>query len=193
MNTADAGSNRRIETILVAALGENGVIGRDNQLPWRLKSDLQYFKRVTMGKPIVMGRKTYQSIGKPLPGRTNIVVTRDASFSAPGVITASTLERAMAIAREDALARGADAIAVIGGTEIFRQTIANADRLVLTRVHMSPQGERTFPDIDPKVWREIERSEQPQGSGRRLWLYLPYLYSRRRGMNARCKGHNPSL
>ena len=176
MNTADAGSNRRIETILVAALGENGVIGRDNQLPWRLKSDLQYFKRVTMGKPIVMGRKTYQSIGKPLPGRTNIVVTRDASFSAPGVITASTLERAMAIAREDALARGADAIAVIGGTEIFRQTIANADRLVLTRVHMSPQGERTFPDIDPNVWREIERSEQPQGPGDDCgFTYLTYI------------------
>jgi dihydrofolate reductase len=178
VNAADAGSNRRIETILVAAIGENGVIGRDNALPWRIKSDLQYFRRVTMGKPIVMGRKTYQSIGKPLPGRTNIVVTRDPSFSAPGVITASTLERAMAIAREDALARGADAIAVIGGTEIFRQTIADADRLVLTHVHMSPQGESTFPDIDPKVWREIERSEQPQGPGDDCgFTYLTYIRS----------------
>jgi dihydrofolate reductase len=176
VNTADAGSDRRIETILVAALGENGVIGRGNQLPWRLKSDLQYFKRVTMGKPIVMGRKTYQSIGKPLPGRTNIVVTRDASFSAPGVITASTLERAMAIAREDAQKRGADAVAVIGGTEIFQQTIAGADRLVLTRVHMSPEGERLFPDIDPKLWREIERSEQPKGPGDDCgFTYLTYI------------------
>jgi dihydrofolate reductase len=176
VTAADAGSNRRIETILVAAIGENGVIGRDNALPWRLKSDLQYFKRVTMGKPIVMGRKTYQSIGKPLPGRTNIVVTRDSSFSAPGVITASTLDQGMTIAREDALARGADAIAVIGGTDIFRQTIADADRLVLTRVHMSPQGESVFPDIDPNEWREIERSEQPQGPGDDCgFTYLTYI------------------
>jgi dihydrofolate reductase len=176
VTAADAGSNRRIETILVAAIGENGVIGRDNELPWRLKSDLQYFKAVTMGKPVVMGRKTYQSIGKPLPGRTNIVVTRDTSFSAPGVITAPSIPEAMAIAREDALARGADAIAVIGGTDIFRQTIADADRLVLTRVHMSPQGERIFPDIDPKVWREIERSEQPKGPGDDCgFTYLTYI------------------
>lgn len=163
MNAAGAGSNRRIETILVAAIAENGVIGRDNALPWRLKSDLQYFKAVTMNKPVVMGRKTYLSIGKPLPGRTNIVVTRDPSFCAPGVVTALTLERAMEIARGDALRRGADAIAVIGGTEIFRQTIAKADRLVLTRVHMSPKGESIFPEIDPKAWREIERSEQQKG------------------------------
>jgi dihydrofolate reductase len=172
----DREQDRRIETILVAALGENGVIGRDNQLPWRLKSDLQYFKRVTMGKPIVMGRKTYLSIGKPLPGRTNIVVTRDPSFSAPGVVTAHSIGEAMTLAREDARHRGADAIAVIGGTEIFRQTIATADRLVLTRVHMSPPGESVFPDIDPDQWREIERSEQPQGEGDDCgFTYLTYI------------------
>ena len=102
MSAAGAGSDRRIETILVAAIGENGVIGRDNALPWRLKSDLQYFKRVTMGKPVVMGRKTYLSIGKPLPGRTNIVITRDTSFNAPGVVTASSIPQAMAIAHADA-------------------------------------------------------------------------------------------
>jgi len=163
VNAAGAGSNRRIETILVAAVAENGVIGRDNALPWRLKSDLQYFKRMTMNKPLVMGRKTYRSIGKPLPGRTNIVVTRDPDFSAPGVIAALTLERAMAVAHGDALRRRADAIAVIGGTDIFEQTIARADRLVLTRVHMSPKGESRFPEIDPKAWHEIERSEQPKG------------------------------
>jgi dihydrofolate reductase len=165
-----------IETILVAAIADNGVIGRDNKLPWRLKSDLQYFKRVTMGKPVVMGRKTYLSIGKPLPGRTNIVVTRDASFSAPGVITAPSIPEAMKIARLDAEKRGADAIAVIGGTEIFEQTIGEADRLVLTRVHMSPDGESTFPPIDPKIWREIERSEQPRGEGDDCgFTYLTYI------------------
>ena len=178
MTAAQAGSTRRIETILVAAVGENGVIGRDNQLPWRLKSDLQYFKAVTMGKPIVMGRKTYESIGKPLPGRTNIVVTRDPNFSAPGVVTAHTIGEAMTLAREDAHKRGADAIAVIGGTEIFRQTIANADRLVLTRVHMSPEGESTFPEIDPEEWREIERREQPKGPEDDCgFTYLTYMRS----------------
>ncbi|HKY88240.1 MAG TPA: dihydrofolate reductase [Pseudorhodoplanes sp.] len=175
MNAARA-ADRRIETIIVAAIGENGVIGRDNTLPWRLKSDLQYFRAVTMGKPVVMGRKTYVSIGKPLPGRTNIVVTRDASFSAPGVVTAPSVPEAMRIARKDAQERGADAIAVIGGTEIFAQTIADADRLVLTRVHMNPEGEATFPDIDPQMWREIERREQPPGPGDDCgFTYLTYI------------------
>ncbi len=176
MSAGNAGAEARIETILVAAIGENGVIGRDNKMPWRLKSDLQYFKAVTMGKPVVMGRKTYVSIGKALPGRTNIVVTRDASFSAPGVITASSVDEAMKIAREDALKRGAGAIAVIGGTEIFKQTMGMADRLVLTKVHMSPQGEASFPAIDPKVWREIERHEQPKGAGDDCgFTYLTYI------------------
>ena len=178
MTAQGAGPDRPVKTILVAAIAENGVIGRDNALPWRIKSDLQYFKAVTMGKPIVMGRKTYESIGKPLPGRTNIVVTRDPTFSAPGVVTAHTIGEAMTLAREDARQRGADAVAVIGGTEIFRQTIADADRLVLTRVHMSPQGESTFPDIDPKVWREIERREQPKGEGDDCgFTYLTYMRS----------------
>jgi dihydrofolate reductase len=174
--TAANGSDRRIETILVAAIGENGVIGRDNALPWRLKSDLQYFKRVTMNKPVVMGRKTYLSIGKPLPGRTNIVVTRDPHFSAPGVIVALSIPEAMTIARADANQRGADAIAVIGGTEIFEQTIGKADRLVLTRVHMSPQGESVFPRINLNEWREIERSEQPKGPDDDCgFTYLTYI------------------
>jgi dihydrofolate reductase len=176
VNGPGAGSDRRIETILVAAIAENGVIGRDNKLPWRLKSDLQYFKSVTMDKPVVMGRKTYLSIGKPLPGRTNIVVTRDPDFAASGVIVAHSIEQAMQIARKDALARGAGAIAVIGGTEIFEQTIGTADRLVLTKVHLSPQGESRFPDIDPKVWREIERSEQQKGAGDDCgFTYLTYI------------------
>ncbi len=156
-------ADRKINVILVAAVGENGVIGRDNALPWRLKSDLQYFKAVTMNKPLVMGRKTFLSIGRPLPGRSNIVVTRDPAFSAAGAIVTLTLERAMQAARGDALRRGAGAIAVIGGADIYEQTIARADRLVLTKVHMSPQGESRFPAIDPGVWREIERREQPKG------------------------------
>lgn len=162
MSVTAGGDADRIDIILVAAVAENGVIGRDNALPWRIKSDLQYFRAVTMNKPVVMGRKTFASIGKALPGRTNIVVTRDPGFSAPDVLIAAGVEQALDLAREDAKRRGAGAIAVIGGTEIFRQTMPLADRLVLTVVHASPPGDAYFPAIDPAIWREVERSEQPK-------------------------------
>lgn len=159
---ATAGSGA-IKLVLVAAVAENGVIGRDNGLPWRLKSDMQYFRSLTMGKPLVMGRKTYESIGKPLKGRTNIVVTRDRAFAHPGLVVAHDLERALAAARGDALRRGADAIAVIGGTDIFRLTMPRADKLALTVVHAKPDGDAYFPDIEPSMWREIERRPQAKG------------------------------
>ena len=153
----------RIALVLVAAVAENGVIGRDNALPWRLKSDMRRFRARTWGKPVVMGRKTFQSIGKPLPARTNIVVSRDNSFSAPGVVVAADLRTALASARGDALRRSADEIVVIGGAEIYAQTLPIADRLDLTLVRASPEGNIRFPPIDPQVWREIERSEQKAG------------------------------
>ena len=153
-----------VSIVLLAAIAENGVIGRDNALPWRLKSDMQRFRALTMGKPVVMGRKTYLSIGQPLKGRTNIVVTRDRAFCAPGIIVAHDLAAALAVARGDALRRAADAVMVIGGTEIFTQTMPLADRLELTFVHMRPQGDILFPPIDPAVWREVERSEYPAGA-----------------------------
>lgn len=156
------GANR-IPIVLVVAVAENGVIGRNNQLPWRIKSDLKYFRTVTMNKPVVMGRKTYVSIGKPLPGRTNIVVTRREDFTVAGVLVAPGLPQALAAARGDALRRGTNEIAVIGGTEIFNQTLPVADRLALTQVHANPEGDTYFPGIDPAVWREIERTPQPQG------------------------------
>jgi dihydrofolate reductase len=149
--------------VIVAAVAENGVIGRDNKLPWRIRSDLQYFKSLTVGRPVVMGRRTYDSIGKPLPDRTNIVVTRDAAFSAPGVAVARDVEGALTIAREDAASRRADSIAVIGGTEIFRQTMPVADRLALTIVHAKPEGDVLFPPIDPADWKEVERRPQTRG------------------------------
>ncbi len=152
-----------IAIILVVAVAENGVIGRDNNLPWRIKSDLKFFRSVTMGKPVVMGRKTYASIGKPLPGRTNIVITRQADFAAPGVLVAPGLDQALAAARGDALRRGADAIAVIGGTDVFLQTLPLADRIILTLVHAKPAGDTYFPAIDPAVWREADRLPQPKG------------------------------
>jgi dihydrofolate reductase len=153
----------RIAVVVLAAVAENGVIGRNNALPWRLKSDLQRFRAVTMDKPVVMGRKTFLSIGKPLSGRTNIVVSRDAAYAAPGIVVAPNVDVALAIARGDALRRGADTIAVIGGTEIFAQTMARADRLDITLVHAKPAGDVVFPPIDPELWREVERSEHPAG------------------------------
>jgi dihydrofolate reductase len=110
-----------------------------------------------------MGRKTYLSIGRPLPERTNIVVTRDKSFSASQIIVAHELKAALEAARGDALRRGADAIAVIGGADIFIQTLPIADRLILTRVHLKPDGDTLFPDIDMAEWKEVERREQPKG------------------------------
>src|ERR1700730_7752570 len=109
--------------VLVAAVGENGVIGRDGGLPWRLKSDMKHFRALTWGKPVIMGRKTHLTLRRPLTGRTNIVITRDATFSAPGVLITTSLENALAVARGDALRRGVAEIAVAGGAEIYKQTL----------------------------------------------------------------------
>jgi dihydrofolate reductase len=159
----NAAPPRRIAIVLLAAVADNGVIGRDNALPFRQSSDLKRFKSLTMGKPLVMGRKTYLSIGKPLPGRTNIVVSRDSGFASQGVVVAGSIEAALAAAREDALGRGADEVVVIGGTDIFKQTMPLADRLEITHVHARPAGDTYFPPIDASQWREVARSEHPAG------------------------------
>jgi dihydrofolate reductase len=154
---------RPVAVVLVAAVAENGVIGRDNALPWRLRSDMRRFRARTWGKPVVMGRKTFQSLGKPLPGRTNIVVSRASGFTAPGVVVAPDLRAAFEAARGDALRRGADQIVVIGGAEIYAQTLPIADRLDLTLVKARAEGNICFPSIDPQAWREVERSEHTAG------------------------------
>jgi dihydrofolate reductase len=118
-----------------------------------------------MGKPVVMGRKTYLSIGKPLAGRTNIVVSRDPDFAEPGIVVAASVEAALAAARGNALRRAADAIAVIGGADLYRATIALADRLLITEVHLAPEGETMFPTVDRDQWREVERSEHAAAEG----------------------------
>jgi dihydrofolate reductase len=149
-------------TVLIIAAADNNVIGRDGALPWHLRSDLQRFKALTMGKPIVMGRRTYRSIGRPLPGRTNIVASRDVTFAAPGLIVAPNLAAALETARGDALRRGSD-IMVIGGAEIFSQVLPIAQRLELTRVHMRPQGDVTLPDFSETQWREVARRDIAPG------------------------------
>jgi dihydrofolate reductase len=155
-----SGSPAAPRIVLVAAIAENGVIGRDGALPWRLKSDMQRFRALTWGKPVVAGRKTYLSFAqRPLPGRTNIVVSRDPHFSAPGALVAPSLSAALQAGRGDALRRAADAIMVVGGADIYAQTLALADRLVITRVKLKPAGDASFPALDMSVWREVERTD----------------------------------
>jgi dihydrofolate reductase len=151
--------------VLVAAMGENGVIGKDGRLPWRLKSELAHFRGLTMDKPVLMGRKTYLAIGKPLAGRSTIVVSRDPGFAAHGIIVAPTLDAALAAARGDAHRRGVNEIVIIGGAEIYRQTMELAHRLVITQVHLHPEGDTFFPAIDWSLWREISRTEHAPGQG----------------------------
>ena len=152
-----------VPLILIAAVARNGVIGANNRLLWRLSSDLKRFKALTMGKPLLMGRKTFQSIGRALPGREIIVVTHDAGFSPAGATTAHGLESALALAEERAGAIGAGAIVVAGGAEIYAQTIGVADRLCITEVALEPEGDARFPIIDPDEWREVAREPGVRG------------------------------
>ena len=154
-----------MQIVFIAAVADNGVIGRGGTMPWRLKSDMRHFRALTTGKPVVMGRKTYLSIGKPLKGRTNIVVSRDEIFAAPGILVAPSVDAALAVARGDAWRRGADEIAVIGGADIYRQTMACADRLVISQVHLRPAGDTKFLPVEPGAWTEVARSEHQAGPG----------------------------
>ena len=140
---------------LVVAVASNGVIGRDNQLPWKLPDDMSYFKLVTMGHPVVMGRRTYESIGKPLPGRLNIVVTHNRDFQAPGCRVVASLEEAWRAAE------GAEEVSVIGGTTLFEETLPVADRIHLTEVQAEVPGDTFFPRFDRSHWRETEIARHP--------------------------------
>jgi dihydrofolate reductase len=153
----------KVRIALVVAAAENGVIGRDGQLPWRLPSDLKRFRQLTLGKPVVMGRKTYASIGKPLDGRDNIVVTRQPDFHAIGVHRTASVEEALMLGQELAAKRGADEVMVIGGAEIFRPVMAVATRIYLTQVHAAPAGDVRFETPDPRLWRETAREPMPRG------------------------------
>ena len=140
---------------LVVAVAENGVIGTDGDLAWRIADDLRWFKRVTLGKPILMGRKTFDSIGKPLPGRDNIVVSRRSGLSIEGARVAPSVEEGLRIAADCAETANAVEICVIGGAEIYRQTLPIADRIYFTRVRASVEGDVRFPDADWGAWRKI--------------------------------------
>ncbi|MEE1657069.1 dihydrofolate reductase [Microvirga sp. CF3062] len=152
-----------IPLILVVAMAENGVIGQDNRLLWRIKTDMGRFRRLTLGKPMIMGRKTFQSIGKPLPGRETIVLTRDGRFSAEGVHVAHTWEEAVAKGEELAAKTGSDAVAVAGGAEIYALALPHVQTLFLTQVHTAPEGDAVFPSFDRSQFREIKREDHPKG------------------------------
>jgi dihydrofolate reductase len=152
-----------MKIVFVAAVGENGVIGRDNALPWRLKSDLRHFRRLTIGRPVLMGRKTFESLGKPLPRRTNIIVSTQKDYEAAGAVLARTLDAALVVGRADALRRGIEEIMVIGGSALFAALMPRADRLEITHVHASPPGDVFFPPIERDAWDEIARVEHATG------------------------------
>ncbi len=149
----------------VVAVALNGVIGAAGDMPWHLPSDLRRFKRITMGKPIVMGRKTFQSIGRPLPGRPNLVVTRSKSFAQPGVQVMSSIEDALDMAQNLAADLSAEEVCVIGGGEIYRQTLPRVSRIYLTRVMAELAGDTTYPELDETEWQEVAREHHTEGAG----------------------------
>lgn len=150
--------------VLVAAVAENGIIGRDGSMPWHLPADLAHFKWVTWGHPILMGRRTFEDIGRALPGRRNIVVTRNLDFSAPGVETAAGLGEALALTGEAAQTM------VIGGAELYRSALPLAQLIYLTRVHARPEGDTRFPALDPSEWRQISCKTRPTDGDHRYAL-----------------------
>jgi len=158
-----ATANARPEIVFIVAVADNGVIGADGAIPWRLKSDMLRFKAMTLGKPVVMGRKTFVSLRRPLPGRTNIVMTRDAGFRAAGAVVTTSFDAARAVATGDALRRLATEIAVIGGAEIYAQWMGIAGRLEITEVHARPDGDTRLPAIDPADWEEVARVRNSAG------------------------------
>lgn len=148
---------------LVAAVARNGVIGADGDMPWRLSSDLKHFRALTMGHAVIMGRKTFQTIGRPLDGRTNIVLSRDPTFAADDVTVVSDLVTAIESARADAARRGDDEIFVIGGGTLYAEALPLADRLYITHVDVEPEGDTRFPPIDEALFQEVDRAPLPRG------------------------------
>ncbi len=144
---------------LIVAAAQNNVIGNNNQLPWYLPGDLKYFKAITMAKPVIMGRKTFESIGKPLPGRDNIVITRNADYHADGIKVVASLEDAIEVAKSINLINGSEEIMIIGGAQIYEQALPKADRVYLTRVHRHVEGDAFFPQLVEHHWRQVARQD----------------------------------
>ncbi len=167
-----------MEVALIAAVADNGIVGRDNKLPWYLPEDLKHFKRTTLGKPVLMGRKTWESIGRPLPGRTNIVITRAQDYRAQGAHVAASLEQAVELAEAVAVIDGTRELMVIGGAEIYRLALPQAQRMYLTEVHSEVTGDARFPCWDHNQWRECSR-ERHTAEAPNPYDYSFVVYERR--------------
>ena len=167
-----------IKIAMIAAVGSNGVIGAGNAMPWRLPSDFAHFKRTTMGKPLIRGRKTFESIGKALPGRVNIVVTRQKGYQPDGVLVIDSLDAAIDHARTIAEAEGVDEVFIGGGGELYREAMPLADRLYITEVDLAPQGDTVFPAIDHSVWVVVDEPEVPL-TGKDTASFRVKVYERR--------------
>ena len=148
-----------IRISMIAGVAGNGVIGSEQTIPWRVPSDMAFFKKTTMGKPIVMGRKQYETVGKPLPGRTNIVITRQKDYRREGIVVFHSIEDALEKAGQIAAADGVDEIMIIGGGELYAQLMPRADRLYITHIDLTPAGDVRFPAIEPEEWAVIDLPE----------------------------------
>lgn len=160
-----------MKVAIIVATDEQGLIGRENDLPWRLSADLQYFRRVTMGKPIVMGRHTHESIGRPLPGRRNIVVTSQPDYQAEGCEVVHSVDEALALCEQD------EEVMIMGGASLYQQTLAVADKLYLTRVHATLPGDTWFPDWSEQEWR-LSSQEHHQADAKNEYDYSFIEYER---------------
>ncbi len=152
-----------VTIVHVVAVALNGVIGADGDMPWSLPSDLKRFKQITMGKPVVMGRKTFESIGRPLPGRANIVISRSAAYEADGVHVVSSIDQAIELATRLAKDTGAEEVCIIGGGEIYRQTLGRTQRIYMTRVMAEMTGDTVYPTLAPGDWEEVAREHHQEG------------------------------
>ena len=176
MMNAKTDGNTEMKCALIVAMAKNQTIGIDNTLPWHLPHDLKYFKNVTMAQPIIMGRKTYESIGRPLPGRTNIVITRQKDYHAEGIVVVNSLQQALDKAEDISFVAGHEEVMVIGGAEIYKQALLQADRLYITHVHSDVEGDAFFPEVRWNDWQEFKREDHaadPVGEAQKN----PYDYS----------------
>ena len=169
-----------VKISMIAGVAENGVIGDDQTIPWRIPSDMQFFKRTTLGKPIIMGRKQYETVGKPLPGRTNIVITRQEGYRPEGVLVFGSIDAALDKAREIAESDGVDEIMIIGGGQLYAQLMARADRLYISHVDLAPEGDVRFPEITPEDWAVVDLPEVVP-SAKDEASYRVKVYERRKG------------
>ena len=158
---------------LIVALAENRVIGIDNQMPWHLPGDFKYFKATTLGKPIIMGRKTWDSLGRPLPGRLNLVVSRQPGLQLEGAEVFASLEDAIVRAEQWAREQGVDELMLIGGAQLYAQGLEKGlvDRLYLTRVEMNPKGDAWFPEVDEGVWKKVSSQQGPVEEGKPVYHF----------------------